>query len=143
MSRSPITMRLIGLTVLATTAMLLSACSTHGGESPDARTPTPKPSPQAVAYNECTDGATQVSVKASADPVAVAACDGVNIITSDQSYEIASVKVLTVEASNATIHIAQPGVQTVAVLGSGNAVTYTGTPPQIDDQGEGNSVVAG
>ncbi len=127
-------------------AILLSSCS--GGQSPsptESASSKPKASaaePTKVTYNECLDGAAQVSVDRSEKPVRVVDCDGVNIITSDQSYELGAVKVLTVEASNATITIGEPGVKKIAVLGSGNTVTYTGAAPEVSDEGEGNTLSA-
>jgi hypothetical protein len=127
---------------VAFSALLLTACSTGGGDHRSATTPTPSATTQATTYNKCVGGAAQVSVEKTSGPVTVADCDGINIITSDQSYRLGTVKVLTVEASNTTITIGQPGVEKVAVLGSGNTITYTGDAPEITDEGEGNSVDA-
>lgn len=130
---------------VALVAILLSSCS-GGDQSPtptDSASSKPNASASAkVTYNECIDGAAQVSVDHSDEPVHVVDCDGINIITSDQSYELGAVKVLTVEASNATVTIGDPGVEKIAVIGSGNTVTYTGAAPEVSDEGEGNTVSA-
>lgn len=127
---------------VALSALLLTSCSTGGGEHRPSPTPTTAASAQTTTYNKCVDGAAQVSVDKTSAPVTVADCDGINIITSDQSYRLGSVKVLTVEASNTTITIGQSGVEKIAVLGSGNTITYSGDTPEITDEGEDNSVDA-
>lgn len=143
---SPRTMTPRAATILgvACGALLLASCSTGGGDHRGEGTakPSASASAQATTYNECVGGATQVSVEKSSGPVTVGDCDGINIITSDQAYRLGSVKVLTVEASNATVEIGQPGVQKIAVLGSGNTITYTGDAPEITDEGDDNTVDA-
>jgi hypothetical protein len=139
-SMMPRTATILGV---ALSALLLTSCSTGGvQQNRNATTPTPSATVQATTYNKCVGGAAQVSVKKTSGPVTVTDCDGINIITSDQSYRLGTVKVLTVEASNTTITIGQPGVEKIAVLGSGNTITYTGDAPTISDEGEGNSVDA-
>ncbi|PZE61524.1 hypothetical protein DEJ33_07160 [Curtobacterium sp. MCPF17_047] len=142
---TPRTAAILGVTC---GALLLTSCSTGGGEHRSEGTAKPSASAsasataQATTYNECVDGAAQVSVEKSSGPVTVSDCDGINIITSGQAYLLGSVKVLTVEASNATVEIGQAGVQEIAVLGSGNTITYTGDAPEITDEGDDNTVDA-
>lgn len=121
----------------------LAACS-GGSPAPSATPTTSTAKPAQTVYGKCVDGAIQVTAKADVpDPVQVPSCAGVNLITSDATYELDAVQVLTVEASNTKVAIKGAGTTTIALLGSGNTVTYVGDAPTVDDQGEGNSVTAG
>ncbi|MBE7195292.1 MAG: DUF3060 domain-containing protein [Gordonia polyisoprenivorans] len=133
--------RTLAVTALALVASIgMTACST-GGTMP-APTKTSKPTIAKTVYNKCIDGAVQLwdeDVK-SDDTITADDCAAANLISSDRTYELGAVGTVTVEATGSTISVRD--TKKVTFTGNRNHLTYTGTAPQVDDHGTGNTVSA-
>jgi hypothetical protein len=127
---------LAAATVAVALALGTTACS--GGAQ---KTPSPSPTASTVdtVYNECIDGAVQLWDEDGGDESITAKdCDAANLISSERSYQLDDIKVVTVEASKATIDVSD--AERVVITGNDNTVRWTGSEPAFEDQGQGNTV---
>ncbi|MBY0176283.1 DUF3060 domain-containing protein [Curtobacterium herbarum] len=125
-------------TATVAVALALGATACSGG---DQKTPTPSPTASIVdtVYNECIDGAVQLWDEDGDDePITAKDCDAANLISSERSYQLDGIKVITVEASKTTIDVSD--AERVVITGDDNTVRWTGSEPAVEDQGQGNTV---